>query len=58
MQDNAHLETRQEAKDNNESKRITMHSWDGDSQRKMRVDDYGSGYCSSPSMVKFNLKAF
>lgn len=35
-----------------------MHCWDSDSQRKkMRVGDYGSGYCSSPSMFKFNLKA-
>lgn len=33
-----------------------MHCWDGDSQRKMRVNDYSSGYyCSFPSMV--NLKA-
>lgn len=32
-----------------------MHCWDGDSQRKMRVGDYNSGYCSFPSML--NLKA-
>lgn len=47
-----------EVKDNNESKRISMPCWGGDSQRKkMRVSDYSSGYCSSLSMVKFNLKA-
>lgn len=33
-----------------------MHCWDGDSQRKIRVSDYSSGYCTFPSTL--NLKAF
>lgn len=55
MWDNAHFQTRERQK-NDESKRIATHCWDGASQRKIRVSDYSSGYCSFPSTL--NLKAF